>query len=134
GPSAVLDALVHRQDAHIARVRQAAMAVQGLHAAQHLRVPVALDEAPVHEVRAREVEAALVAGLALVLQEAGGVLALWFLGLAGFERWRESGVCGGRSGQGGGAGAARAPARGAGSARVLADRGPVPSAGFLPVP
>ena len=71
----VLDALVDRKDAHVAGAAQAAVAVQLLQVAQHLRVAVGLDEDALDEVGPRQMQVGRVERLALVVQQAVGLVA-----------------------------------------------------------
>ena len=70
----VLDALVDGQDRDVARPGQAAGVDEPLQVAQHGRGTIGVDEDPVDEVRARQVQVVLGDRLALVLEQALGVV------------------------------------------------------------
>ena len=56
GAGGMFDALVHRQDGHVTRAGQPAVAEQRLQAAQRLRIAVGQRENAVHEIRSRQVQ------------------------------------------------------------------------------
>jgi hypothetical protein len=71
----VFDALVDREDRHVARATQASRGVEQRQVAQHGRRPVRLDPDLVDEVGAREVEILLRDALAGVCEQGLGLVA-----------------------------------------------------------
>ena len=74
-PAGVLDALIDRQDADVARAAEPPVVVERLQVSQYLRVAVGLDEHALDEVRPGQVQARCVERLALVVQQALGLVA-----------------------------------------------------------
>ena len=71
----VLDALVDREDRHVARAGEAARVHEPGQVAQHVAVAVAVDEQPVHPVGPGQVEQRLRHGRALVLEQVRRIVA-----------------------------------------------------------
>src|SRR5690606_35567817 len=71
----MLNALINGEDRDVARVCKATRREQRLHRTQDLRTAVGCREDPVDEVRARQVQPALVDGLALVVEKRTGFVA-----------------------------------------------------------
>ena len=98
----VLDALVDREDRHVAGAAEPAVVEQRLQVAQDLRRAVGAGEDAIDEVRAREVEVLVGDGLRLVREEgsASSPSRLWMSTFVSMSvrrlpcRWRSCGVPG----------------------------------------
>ena len=79
GSGGMFDALVHRQDGHVARAGQPAMVEHRLQAAQRLRIAVGQRKNAVHEIRSRQMQPLLRHRLAFMFQQTlGGISQKFF--------------------------------------------------------